>query len=596
MSFRPLAILNRFDGGAVTRDFPDNIPKNCSPYPKNVELYGSTVRKARGFTKYGTESSSSDIGFTLYNHRILSDTELLIKTIGTTVKFLDPVSNNWYPITTATLTAGKRWWFTSFNGYLYGCNGTDNFCRWRGSAYSTLKNAVSNGATTIDLATGTGARFPTSGTGLIEGDAFTWTGKTGDQLTGVSGIQDHPAGATVIMAMDTTTYTTQPKGSVGLYFGFRMFTRDDANPNFWYFSKLADNTTPEDDLTDFTMAGSGSGDAGYIIMPAAVVGAEVFITGGNDAVQVVFCSDGVAYAVSVTDSGSITSGAAVPFKVLGADLAGKNMTAITENDLLALDNTGCLRALGYGEQSTTLKTARLSDDIAPTMENVDWADGAMFYHKRKIYMLGKVNGSSVNNYCVVRDTNPTGYVFWEHWCFNDLCEHENELYGLSSVNGNVYKLNNGLSADGGAIASSYPLPDLDFDAPLIFKEAAWMRVGGYMTANCHLYIKVYLDNSITPYTFLLSGDNTDIVSANDNVAIGTVIFGTGVVGGGLPSGSSLREFEATLNFPTLGYFNKLRIVFENNESDVDFYLDKLLVWAEAQDPFVTFDKLNLQAI
>ncbi len=55
---------------------------------------------------------------------------------------------------------------------------------------TTLDGAVSAGATSIVLTSGTG--FSTAGNGNVDGDSFKWTGKSTNTLTGVSGLSfDH---------------------------------------------------------------------------------------------------------------------------------------------------------------------------------------------------------------------------------------------------------------------------------------------------------------------------------------------------------------------------------------------------------------------
>jgi len=63
-------------------------------------------------------------------------------------------------------------------------------------AETTLNGAISAGATTVTLTSGTG--FSTAGNGNIDGDSFAWTGKSTNDLTGVTGISfDHASGVTV---------------------------------------------------------------------------------------------------------------------------------------------------------------------------------------------------------------------------------------------------------------------------------------------------------------------------------------------------------------------------------------------------------------
>ena len=66
----------------------------------------------------------------------------------------------------------------------------------RETAQTTLDGAISAGATTLTLTSGTG--FSSAGNGNIDGDSFAWTGKSTNDLTGVTGISaDHADDATV---------------------------------------------------------------------------------------------------------------------------------------------------------------------------------------------------------------------------------------------------------------------------------------------------------------------------------------------------------------------------------------------------------------
>ena len=66
----------------------------------------------------------------------------------------------------------------------------------RETAQTTLNGAVSAGATTITLTSATG--FTSAGSGNIDGDSFTWTGISSNDLTGITGISaDHASGVVV---------------------------------------------------------------------------------------------------------------------------------------------------------------------------------------------------------------------------------------------------------------------------------------------------------------------------------------------------------------------------------------------------------------
>lgn len=63
-------------------------------------------------------------------------------------------------------------------------------------AETTLNGSVAAGATTITLTSA--SSFSTAGNGNIDGDSFSWTGKSSNDLTGCTGISfDHTTGVTV---------------------------------------------------------------------------------------------------------------------------------------------------------------------------------------------------------------------------------------------------------------------------------------------------------------------------------------------------------------------------------------------------------------
>lgn len=63
-------------------------------------------------------------------------------------------------------------------------------------ASTTLNGAITAGATTITLTDA--SSFSTAGNGDVNGDSFAWTGKSTNDLTGVTGLSfDHASGDTV---------------------------------------------------------------------------------------------------------------------------------------------------------------------------------------------------------------------------------------------------------------------------------------------------------------------------------------------------------------------------------------------------------------
>lgn len=577
-SNEPILQLRQFDGGVNTKQRANKIGANQMTSIVSMDFVANSLARSKGYTVLGTEEDTDLIGRNIYTHIVLAGQQVLTKTIGTVIKYLDTQNDTWYPITASTFTADLFWTFASFNGTLYGNNGVDNWIFWSGSARSTVDGTVSIGATTIDLATGEGGRFPSSGTVMIQGQQVTFGGRSGDQLTTVSGVTaEIPDGATVILEADASTYSGLAQTDKMVFFKNRLYIIDKDTPTIVRHSKLADNTSPETDLVNFTVAGSGTGDAGFGIAPDAITDMRVIINGNQSSVLACFCKDGNVYAFNVTDSASTTTNAFIPLRTMTSYPPTQRLSTIVENDIAIVDNYGHVRTLFYGDVNTPIQVQTISEQIEPSLEATDFALGKAHYHRRLLYALGKVGESDVPNFVYYRDSNYQAWGGIGHWDVYDITTYNDTLVGLSTVTGNAYTLDTGYNANEGTYYSEAVTGDIDLGNPLVMKSMIQIRAAGFITDNCTAYIDVFKDNSETPTTFEISGNNTNIVDAQTNVAIGTVVFGKGVYGGGLPGGVSRKEFIAVLEFNEDAPWFNMKIRIRIDDQDVDFEINDLLV-------------------
>lgn len=582
MTFVPKLQLRDFTGGINTKQRPNKIKDNQLKSIISMDFVANSVQRAQGYTVLGTEPDNTLTGKTLYSHKILAGTEVLVKTIGTYIKYLDAVDNTWYKMTLSTFTTGLRWTFSSFNGFLYGNDGIDNWIYWAGSSRSTLVNAITPASVTIELQTGHGGRFPNSGNIMIQDDLISYTGKAGDQLTGVTGIAvNHPAGSTVILELDSSTYSGLTKSKQINFFKNRNYAVDYDTPNIIRHSKLATNTNPETTLVNFAVAG-GAGDAGFGIAPAEIISAKVYITGNQSSVLACLCKDGVVYSFVVTDTTTSTVNAFVPMRTMNSYPYAKQMVAIVENDLALADQFGYIRTLSYGDINTPITVKTISQNIEPSLEVMDFSDGCMKYFKRKLYIVGKTQNAVTNDITWFHDANYSAWGAYGHWDAIDLEIYNDNLYALSAFTGDVWKLNDGYSANGEIYSSEAVLKDFDFGVPLMYKSALKMRLSGFITNNCKAYLDFYFDNNTQPMTFLIDGDNTKILGALPNVAVGSVVFGPGVFGGGLPNGVARKDFVAQLQFNDIATFLKLTIKIRIDSQDVDFEMNDGVIFARLE--------------
>lgn len=594
--FQDFLAITDLVGGINSKQRPTKINDNQMVEIIGFDFDANSLRRAKGYTKLGTEDDSTLTGKTLYRHEILSGVDVLVKSIGTFLKFYDTVDDEWYKLTLSTFTADKKWSFISFNGYLEGNNGVDNWVFWRGSARSTLASQITVASTTIDLATGEGGRFPNSGTIMIQDDEITFSGRTNDQLTGVTGIgATHDAGSTVILQLDASTYSTLEQAKEGKYtiafHSNRNYYIDADNPNILRHSKLADNTNPETDLMNFTVAGTGAGDAGFGYAPDELVAIKEFVNGNETAILACFCKNGHVYSFTVVDdsSTSTTVNVYVPIRTMNSYPINSNMVIVDENDLAIVDQFGHARTLSYADTNTPLTVKSISQFIEPSLEATYWDEGCMWYFNRKLWLGGAGQDGGTNDIYYYHDGNYSAWGAYGHWDAVDFAEYNGEMYCLSAVTGNVFKLHTGYSVYSNETDENY---EADYFSQALTKEYTWgqphkykqsllCRMDGFITSNAEVYFDIFLDGALFG-SWLIDGNETTILGAIPNVAVGTIVFGQGVFGGGLPSGTVRKEFYAQLDFPTIKNFLKVQFRFRMSGRNVDFEMTNLSVWAKLQ--------------
>lgn len=590
--FKGQLIIEDMTGGINSKQRSTKIKDNQFVSIVGFDFDGNSLRRAKGYTKFGTESDVNLTGKTLYTHQILAGQDVLVKPIGTYIKFYDDYSDSWLKMTDDTFTANKRWSFVSFNGFMYGGNGNDNFIFWNGSARSSLANSITTGSTEIDLGTGHGGRFPSSGSLMIEDDVITYTGRSGDQLTGVSNISsNHAAGVTVILKLDSTTYSSLETPAEGkntmVFFQNRNYYISADNKTKILHSKLADNTNPETDIVNFTVAGSGSGDAGFGFAPDELVGMRRFINSNSTAVLAVFCKNGEVYAFVVTDSSSTTSNAFIPIRTMNSYPISPSMICVAENDLAIVDQFGHVRTLTYGDQNTPMTVRTISEFIEPSLEATYWDNGAIIYHNRELIAGGASIDGGTNDIYYIRDADYEAWKSYGHWDVVDFAEYNAELYGLSAVTGNVFKLNNTYAVYTDDVEENYEgeyyseivTKAFTFERPHYYKETLKMRADGFITSNTEAFFDIYTENGYFT-TFKIDGTNQNILFQIPNIAVGTVVFGQGVFGGGLPNGSVRREFFVQLQLNVQLKFLKFYIRIRMTGKNVDFELTNLSIFAK----------------
>lgn len=587
--FDPIVVITDMLGGINSKQRATKIKDNQSVELVGFDLDANSFRRAKGYTKFGTESNVDLTGKTIYTHVVSGTHELIVKSIGTFLKYYDSVSGNYYKLTTSTFTAGLRWCFQSFNGFLYGVNGTDNWVFWDGSARSTLAASITPASITVSLATGTGVLFNVAGGSImIEDDKISYTSVSGDTLTGVTGIDsNHAAGVTIITELDSSTYSGVEKAIRIEIYKNRMYMISAINRCKIMFSVLADSTDPQTDLLDFTVAG-GSGDAGFDFNTTELITLKTFVNGPNNSILVVFDKAGRKYQFVVTDSTDTTTDSFVHAQMSDNYPVQPHLVIQAENQLIYVDQYGHIQGLQYGNINSPLVQQDLSFYIHPSVEVTDFDDGYIGFSNKKLYVGGATTDRGIDDIVYYYDSNYNAWGAYTHWDAIDFTIYGGEPYALSAVTGNTFKLNDGLSvyiddadnANQGDYVSEWVSKEWDFKRPLFYKQTVKARARGIITSNCPVYLDIYTDGTKL-FTFLIDGSNQNIQVNVPNVAVGTIVFGQGVFGGGLPHGTVRKEWQAHFAFSVIGKpFLRIQIRIRISSHNVDFELIDGMLWAK----------------
>ena len=381
---------------------------------------------------------------------------LIVCNFNTVAEWFDRVNEEWHTILSG-LTSDKRISWAPYNKSLmqltdagtatvadnlvFG-NGEEQIRFWGGAA-STLASPVTSASTEIDVPAGEGVSWPASGDGLLEGtDTFSWTGRTTDQLTGVTGItSNHATGAELIQIV-TAAAVDLPRGNIMHSSMGKIVMSKDNNIRVYY---SATNDTLDTSL--FT-SGNNFGDPGF----------EDF-TEGNGAVQAINGRSGKWYVwkqrgifpffETVFSATSSTSNKQIKrdFTVEGEDQGVASPLALTTGDNgldYFISPRGQIRSFN-GQDIRSLTNA-----ILPSIKNFVTTEAAIGYDPKENLIYASMRGLnaggnpvSSNDTTIVYDATRQAISIWKGK--NISCyaydPQDRKMLAGDAVNPNVLEMN-----------------------------------------------------------------------------------------------------------------------------------------------------------
>jgi len=558
-------VLRSFSGGWVSEIISDSLELNMSPDLENVDFSASgSVKKTWGYEELGSDSEDA------INRRLIivpdrQGVQYLIKKCGTKLKIYDAVLDRYDTILTG-LTNGDTPVCEYFDATAYVMSAVDSAYKLDLYKNTRLTAAVLAAASTVDVDDTT--NFAASGTFWLNSTLVTYTGKTGTSFTGCT---DTPAAEdnsfVFSPAVNVGGANEIPKGIVTAQYAGRLFV---ANGSTIYGSKL-------NDLDNFTVSGSGTGDAIQKTVESKVNALKTFYDDQNNLRLLSFTADNKIYVHDVLDDSDLSA------TIMTSSMFKDNVTAVNQlstlvgpNNLYHVDFRNQLRSLGQTYASRGVNKV-YSDSMSKFHENLfknyyNFDDARAVIYGNEYWMITREGDGDVNNRLIIFDFEAGNWRKRTGINANDIAVFNDDIIFADATRNKIFRFSESLMADDDeSIYFKYSTPDLDMEK-LRFERLRRVRLAGFISKNCEATISIYTDFATkTLATFTLRGDNTDITGTvlSKDGKFGGMVFGDQIIGGE-SDGLDIRFFIADLELKDLPDLENFRIVLENDQSNVYF--------------------------
>lgn len=282
-------------------------------------------------------------------------------------------SRVWYDLlsTSATRWVFDSWWDSSTKkDKLIGVNGTSNLYIWEGGIGLISSTTVNTIVLTSDaLLLG----FPTSGSVLINGNTYTYTGITSATLTGVTADPTGEANGSVVLSTVITTATTPASGFNNDFIKIinnQLYVGSYSSRQV-YISKNTDYTS----YTKSTPRATGEGD----VITMDDVGKGITVRQGK---AHIFSGTSYLYIVSfnqITIGSSLSEQTIIDKIDLGNLIAaqGHEFIDTLSDNIIYLDQANQLRGYGTYRNLFKDKSALLSQPVQDELAKVDFSTGQL---------------------------------------------------------------------------------------------------------------------------------------------------------------------------------------------------------------------------
>lgn len=569
-------IIIRKHFGVMTSQDSVIIPDGFYANAKNVSFKNNgSIRPFKQYSFFANQLTDSGKILNTYVHRKRDGTEipLRVRDDGTNshLEVYNDVLDKWETLL-PNLTAGRKMAFASYNitiqDRLYMCNGIENFSKWT-CGYGTI---ASNTSTTItlnargDADTAEKQGFSSSGgTVIVDGVEYTYTGTSGLQLTGLSGLPVFTANTGCYEAVDDSSFSSLPKFKIMIvHMGRIIGVREGQEENI-AGSKVSDPenysvpATPAPDdpfLADFP-EGSGPIKA---IRPFGRNGILIF---KEDMV--------ILYEIDFPTSTTIISKRTVLREGIGEGTTNQDATVKIGNEIWYVNEFGEIKSIGISNNADGYSFDNIADWVKPTLSNGVFDEAnAVWWEKENTFLLAykKNSDSTFNDYVLVIELNrdvETGqmrkYISFLDWFVSSWYKYNGQLCFGHSSEPNCKKAFNGYArqhVDGSGKLVTTPHTALattkrfSFGNEYLQKQTIVLGVIGMIGPGTTLKFQLDYDalgsRASLESTLDYTNDSNKIISPQLNM-IGAFEIGSEPIGGTTDDLQDLSYFQVFFTLP-----------------------------------------------
>lgn len=470
---------------------------------------------------------------------------------NTHIEWYNSINKKWETLL-PNLTTGKIPTFADFNtstqDEVWWCNGTENMTKW----IKIIGSVASNTSTVITLnETIATAGFPSSGTVIVDGVEYTYSGVGTYTLTGLTGLPTFDADAGVALAADDSTYSGLTKYNILLTADGRMWGASSTGVTLAY-SKVGD-------ATNWT-ASTLPGDPGSIDL----VEGEGGFTDLKAINENIICFKKDLVAVYKLSYPSATTRTEQLLEVRRGDSVGcvnKLASVKIGEEIYYATANGGIKSVSLSKLYDGFSFDDVTENIRPSLKNGVFTSCAMSYNEKNKVILAsykKDSDSSQNDMVIVIEKvrtdenqiyNALGILDWNVNCW---FKYSGDMYFGDSLQSNTFKAFDGYSKDGGPFLSLATTKRYRFGDLINQKEIRYLIIFGWISSGTKLNFELDYDYMGTRahLSSSLSGTEKDYIIEPSFNTIGSFELGTEPIGGTLDDIDELNYFRVFFTLPT----------------------------------------------